>query len=53
LNVLGFTSTRKRMSVIVRLPNGRIRLITKGAVSLYKTFVLTTIEKVLMNVRKY
>lgn len=31
LNVLEFTSTRKRMSVIVRMPNGTIRLMVKGA----------------------
>ena len=30
LNVIEFTSTRKRMSVIVRDPRGRIRLLTKG-----------------------
>ena len=34
LNVLGFTSNRRRMSVIVRAPDGRIRLMTKGAVSI-------------------
>ncbi|XP_064536082.1 probable phospholipid-transporting ATPase IA isoform X4 [Drosophila montana] len=31
LNVLEFTSTRKRMSVIVRTPEGKIKLFTKGA----------------------
>eukprot|EP00741_Cyanophora_paradoxa_P007254 tig00001095_g7017.t1 len=31
LNVLEFTSARKRMSVIVRAPDGRIRLLCKGA----------------------
>lgn len=31
LNVLEFTSDRKRMSVIVRCPNGKIKLYTKGA----------------------
>lgn len=31
LNVLAFTSNRKRMSVIVRMPNGQIRLMIKGA----------------------
>lgn len=31
LNVLEFTSARKRMSVIVRDPNGRIKLMCKGA----------------------
>ena len=29
LNVIEFTSTRKRMSVIVRDPKNRIRLLTK------------------------
>ncbi|EPY50778.1 P-type ATPase [Schizosaccharomyces cryophilus OY26] len=31
LNVIEFSSKRKRMSVIVRMPNGRICLFTKGA----------------------
>lgn len=31
LNVIEFTSTRKRMSVIVRDPKGRVRLFCKGA----------------------
>lgn len=31
LNVLEFTSNRKRMSVIVRLPDGSLSLMTKGA----------------------
>ncbi|XP_028815914.1 phospholipid-transporting ATPase IA isoform X3 [Denticeps clupeoides] len=31
LNVLEFTSSRKRMSVIMRTPSGRIRLYCKGA----------------------
>eukprot|EP00054_Salpingoeca_dolichothecata_P013519 m.75492 g.75492 ORF g.75492 m.75492 type:complete len:1176 (-) comp20522_c0_seq1:32-3559(-) len=31
LNVLEFNSTRKRMSVIVRCPNGQIKLYCKGA----------------------
>ncbi|CAL8071720.1 unnamed protein product [Orchesella dallaii] len=31
LNVLEFTSTRKRMSVVVRAPDGKIRLYCKGA----------------------
>ena len=31
LNVIEFTSSRKRMSVIVRCPNGVIKLLTKGA----------------------
>ncbi|KAL5287332.1 ATP8A1 family protein [Megaselia abdita] len=31
LNVLEFTSTRKRMSVIIRAPNGEIKLYCKGA----------------------
>uniref|UniRef100_A0A8C7ZIT9 Phospholipid-transporting ATPase n=1 Tax=Oryzias sinensis TaxID=183150 RepID=A0A8C7ZIT9_9TELE len=31
LNVLEFSSNRKRMSVVVRTPNGRLRLYCKGA----------------------
>lgn len=31
LNVLEFTSDRKRMSVIVRCPNGKIKVLVKGA----------------------
>ncbi len=31
MNVLDFTSDRKRMSAIVRAPNGKIKLYTKGA----------------------
>ena len=31
LNVIEFTSTRKRMSIIVRTPEGEIRVFTKGA----------------------
>lgn len=31
LNVLEFTSARKRMSVIVRTPQGQIKLYCKGA----------------------
>ncbi|XP_064481329.1 probable phospholipid-transporting ATPase IA isoform X3 [Ornithodoros turicata] len=31
LNVLEFTSSRKRMSVIVRTPNGTLKLLCKGA----------------------
>jgi len=31
LNILEFTSARKRMSVIIRCPNGQIKLLCKGA----------------------
>jgi len=31
LDVIAFTSTRKRMSVIVKSPEGKIALFTKGA----------------------
>ena len=31
LHVIEFDSTRKRMSVILRLPDGRVRIISKGA----------------------
>ncbi|CAG9332358.1 unnamed protein product [Blepharisma stoltei] len=34
LNVLEFTSDRKRMSVIARMPNGMIKLLCKGADSI-------------------
>ncbi|KIV77020.1 hypothetical protein PV11_08860 [Exophiala sideris] len=34
LNTLEFNSTRKRMSAIVRMPNGRIKLFCKGADSM-------------------
>ena len=33
LHVLEFDSTRKRMSVVVRYPSGRVLLVTKGAES--------------------
>lgn len=42
LNVLAFTSNRKRMSVIVRMPNGQIRLMIKGAVSILPTSYLVS-----------
>ena len=40
LNVLEFTSARKRMSVIVRTPEGKIKLYCKGAdtVSIFLLF---------------
>ena len=31
LNVLDFTSVRKRMGVVVRAPDGRLKLLVKGA----------------------
>jgi phospholipid-transporting ATPase len=31
LNVCEFNSTRKRMSTVVRMPNGKVKLFTKGA----------------------
>lgn len=34
LNVIEFTSTRKRMSVVVRTPEGKILIMTKGADSI-------------------
>lgn len=34
LHVLEFTSNRKRMGVIVRCPDGKLKLYIKGAVSL-------------------
>ncbi len=35
LHVLEFTSERKRMSVVARLPDGKIRVMVKGAVSTF------------------
>jgi len=34
LNVLEFTSSRKRMSVVVRMPDNTIKLMIKGAVNM-------------------
>lgn len=31
LNVCEFNSTRKRMSTVVRMPDGKIKIFTKGA----------------------
>ncbi|XP_061107589.1 probable phospholipid-transporting ATPase IA isoform X2 [Conger conger] len=55
LNVLEFTSSRKRMSVIMRTPSGKIRLYCKGAdtviydrlaaSSKYKEITLTHLEQ--------
>lgn len=46
LNVLEFTSTRKRMSVIVRAPDGKIRLYCKGADSvIYERLVGNATEE--------
>ena len=36
LNVLEFTSSRKRMSVIVRMPDNSIKLMIKGAVNMFQ-----------------
>ncbi|KAG6547756.1 hypothetical protein Mapa_010569 [Marchantia paleacea] len=52
LNVLEFSSARKRMSVILRFPDGRLMLLSKGADSVMlsrldsgrKEFVNTTVE---------
>lgn len=38
LNVLEFTSDRKRMGVIVRAPDGKIKLYIKGAVCDFCSF---------------
>jgi len=40
LNVLDFSSDRKRMSVVVRGPNGQLKLFTKGAVIIFCRFIL-------------
>ncbi|VDN35660.1 unnamed protein product [Gongylonema pulchrum] len=39
LNVLEFTSDRKRMGVVVRFPTGILKLYVKGAVSKWKFFI--------------
>jgi phospholipid-transporting ATPase len=45
LNVLEFTSTRKRMSVIVRNPDGQIKLYCKGADTvIYERYVHVNIH---------
>lgn len=45
LNVIEFTSSRKRMSVIVRCPDGKIRLYCKGADTVrYFLIVYTSIH---------
>ena len=41
LNVCEFNSTRKRMSTVVRLPNGKIKLYCKGA----DTVILERVSK--------
>jgi len=46
LNVLGFSSNRRRMSVIVRCPDGRIRLFVKGAVSTVSFVVISCLDGV-------
>ena len=42
LNVLEFTSSRKRMSVIVRMPDNSIKLMIKGAVNILPTVNMLT-----------
>mmetsp|Transcript_31469 Transcript_31469/g.76780 ORF Transcript_31469/g.76780 Transcript_31469/m.76780 type:complete len:1236 (-) Transcript_31469:171-3878(-) len=41
LHVIAFSSDRKRMSVIVKFPDGSIRVITKGADNVMKKLALT------------
>ena len=33
LNVLEFSSDRKRMSIVAKMPDGKIKIMVKGAVS--------------------
>ena len=42
MNVIEFNSDRKRMSVIVRYPDGTIKLICKGADTIIKERILPT-----------
>jgi magnesium-transporting ATPase (P-type) len=42
LNLLDFTSDRKRMTVVLRFPDGKIRALMKGA----DTMVMARINKV-------
>jgi len=50
LNVLEFTSTRKRMSVIVRNPSGQIKLYCKGADTvIYERYV--PCDSICLNIR--
>ena len=44
LNVLEFTSDRKRMTVIVRAPDGRIKVLCKGADSVLVPLLAQTPE---------
>ncbi|KAH0516117.1 Phospholipid-transporting ATPase IA [Microtus ochrogaster] len=62
LNVLEFTSARKRMSVVVRTPSGKLRLYCKGAdtviyerlaeTSKYKEITLKHLEQFATEVKK-
>lgn len=45
LNVIEFTSVRKRMSVIVKTPEGKIKIFCKGADSvIYERLMSTSLE---------
>ena len=44
LNVLEFTSSRKRMSVIVRLPDNSIKLMIKGAVRILQAAIRSILQ---------
>jgi len=45
LNVIEFTSARKRMSVIVKTPEGKIKIFCKGADSvIYERLMSTSLE---------
>ena len=49
LFVLEFDSTRKRMSVVVRYPSGRVLLVTKGAESSVLPRCVTGTQSMLLN----
>eukprot|EP00054_Salpingoeca_dolichothecata_P027919 m.208040 g.208040 ORF g.208040 m.208040 type:complete len:1154 (-) comp26079_c0_seq4:30-3491(-) len=48
LQVLPFNSKRKRMSVILRLPNGKIRMLTKGADSAIQKALVPGVDEGLL-----
>ena len=53
LNVIEFTSARKRMSVVVRTPSGRIKVLCKGADSVIYERLANKPEDSLTNVEEY
>ena len=53
LNVIEFTSSRKRMSVIVRTPDNRIVCMTKGADSIIIPRLAKGQDKLISQTQKY